>query len=257
MIDAWIQLIAMPLEREMSKILLNTRAVFALAALPCFAALSSCATDRTIGSAPEIELTKLEALPEPRNEIFYTIGPQEVLEIEVVGAENLSGEFLTNENGEIGFPLLGIIDLSEKSPSDAADLIADGLRGRYIIEPQVRVIPSEFPSPSISVGGQVRKPGSYSAIGRPTLLRVVNQAEGLAEYAKLDDVLVMRTVAGQKYIGVYNLGAIQRGNYDDPLLYPNDIVMVGDSPGARRLDNILQFAPILSSAVILLDRVGR
>jgi polysaccharide export outer membrane protein len=53
------------------------------------------------------------------------------------------------------------------------------------------------------------------------------------------------------------LAAIERGNYPDPRLYPNDIVMVGDSPGDRRLDNILQFAPLVTSAVILLDRVGR
>lgn len=219
--------------------------------------LSGCATDRTVGLAPGIEVTELETLPEPTNDILYKIGPQETLEIEVVAAEPLQGTFLTNQDGDIGFPLLGIVPLGGKSPSEAAELIANGLRGRYIIDPQVRVIPTEFPPPSISVGGQVRKPGSYPAVGRPTLLRMVNEAEGLGEYAKLDDVLVMRKVDGQNYIGVYNIGAIQRGNYEDPILYPNDIVMVGDSPGSRRLDNILQFAPVLTSAVILLDRLGR
>ncbi len=228
-----------------------------IAALLATIFVGGCATDRTIGMAPGIEVTELEVLPEPTNDILYTIGPQEVLEIEVVGADPLSGTYLTNEEGSIGFPLLGILPLGGLSPDAAAKLIADGLRGRYILEPQVRVIPSEFPPPSISVGGQVKVPGSYPATGRPTLLRVINQAQGLDEYAKLDDVLVMRKVNGQDYIGLYNIGAIQRGNYADPLLYPNDIVMVGDSPGARRLDNILQFAPILSSAVILIDRVGR
>ncbi len=219
-------------------------------------ALSACATDRTFGAAPGIEVTELEALPEPRNEIFYTIGSQVTLEIEVVGADSLSGTFLTDEEGRVGFPLIGIVELGGKSPSEASTLLEQGLRGRFLLDPQVRVIPTEFPPPSISVGGQVVRPGSYPAVGRPTLLRLVNQAQGLTEFAKLDDVLVLRTVAGQRYIGLYNLGAIQRGNYADPLLFPNDIVMVGDSPGARRLANILQFAPVLSSAIILLDRVG-
>ena len=219
-------------------------------------ALGGCATDRTFGTAPGIEVTQLERLPEPRNEIFYTIGPQETLNIQVIDAPTLSGTFLTNEQGNVGFPLLGVVELGGKSPSEASDLIANGLRGRYLLDPQVRVIPTEFPPPSISVGGQVEMPGSYPALGRPTLLRVINQAQGLAEFAKLDDVLVMRTVDGQRYIGLYNIGAIQRGNYEDPVLYPNDIVMVGDSPGARRLVGILQFAPLLSSAIILADRVG-
>ncbi len=218
--------------------------------------LGGCATDRSFGTAAGIDVTDLETLPEPRNEIFYTIGPQETLEIVVVGAGTLSGTFLTDEEGNVGFPLLGVVPLGGKSPSEASRLIADGLRGRYLLDPQVRVIPTAVPPPSISVGGQVEMPGSYPAVGRPTLLRVINQAQGTADFAKLDDVLVMRTVDGQRYIGVFNLGAIQRGNYSDPTLFPNDIVMVGDSPGARRLANILQFAPILTSAVILLDRVG-
>lgn len=215
--------------------------------------LASCATDRQIGLAPEIEVTALDELPAPRGEISYVVGPQEKLEIEVVGAESLSGTFLTDIDGRLAFPLIGLIDLEGRTPNEASALIADRLRGRYLLDPQVRVIPEDFPVPSISVGGQVKKPGSYSAVGRPTLLRIVNQAEGLTEYARLDDVLVLRTVDKQRYIGVYNIRAIQRGNYADPRLFPNDVVMVGDSPERRRLDALLQLLPpILTTAVVVI-----
>lgn len=215
--------------------------------------LASCATDRQIGLAPEVEVTALEELPSPRGEISYLVGPQEKLEIEVVGAETLSGTYLTDIDGQLAFPLVGVVNLEGRTPSEAAALIADRLRGRYLIDPQVRVIPEEFPIPSISVGGQVKKPGSYPAVGRPTLLRVVNQAEGLTEYAKEDDVLIMRTVDKQRYIGVYNIRAIRRGNYADPQLFPNDIVMVGDSPERRRIDTLLQLLPpVLTTAAILI-----
>lgn len=219
--------------------------------------LSACAVDRTYGVDPAIEITNLEALPEPRGEIYYSIGPQEALDIYIVGADDLSGKFLTNEDGHIIFPYVGLVETGGKSPNEASALIATQLEGRVVLDPQVRVIPEEFPEPSISVGGQVKLPGSYPAIGRPTLLRVVNQAQGLNEYAKKDDVLIMRYVDGQRYIGLYNLQGIERGNYPDPRLYPNDIVMVGDSPNRRRIDNILQFAPILTSSVILIDRLGQ
>lgn len=219
--------------------------------------LSACAVDRTYGVDPAIEITNLEALPEPRGEIYYSIGPQEALDIYIVGADDLSGKFLTNEDGHIIFPYVGLVETGGKSPNEASALIATQLEGRVVLDPQVRVIPEEFPEPSISVGGQVKLPGSYPAIGRPTLLRVVNQAQGLNEYAKKDDVLIMRYVDGKRYIGLYNLQGIERGNYPDPRLYPNDIVMVGDSPNRRRIDNILQFAPILTSSVILIDRLGQ
>ena len=228
-----------------------------LLAIAASLALASCATDRSFGVAPEVQVTNLEELPPPSGGVFYTIGPQEKLEIQVVGAEDLSGTFLTDAAGIVSYPLVGDLAFGGVTPSVAGKMIEESLRGRYLLNPQVRVIPEEFPPPSISVGGQVEKPGAYAAIGNQTLLRVVNQAGGLAEYAKLDDVLIMRVVDGQNYIGAYNIEAIQRGNYPDPQLYPNDIVMVGDSPARRRLDNLLQFVPLVSSSAIIIDRLGR
>jgi len=216
---------------------------------------SSCATDRSVGLDPGIELSALEEMPAPRGANFYLIGPQETLQIEVVGAPTLSGTFITDIDGRLAFPLIGMVDTAGKPPTEAGRIIADGLRGAYLRDPQVRVIPKDFPVPSISVGGQVRKPGNYPAAGQPTLLRLVNQAEGLTQYARLDDVLIMRTVANQRYIGVYNLGAIQRGNYPDPQLFPNDIVTVGDSPERRRLEVLLQILPpIVTTAAILISQ---
>lgn len=215
--------------------------------------LASCATDRSIGLATDVAVAALEELPAPRGDISYFVGPQEKLEIEVVGAETLSGTYLTDIDAKLAFPLIGVVELEGLTPSEASTLIADRLRGRYILDPQVRVIPEEVPVPSISIGGQVKRPGSYPAVGRKTLLRVVNQAEGLTEYAKQDDVLILRTVDNQRYIGVYNIRAIQRGNYADPQLFPNDIVMVGDSVERRRLDAILQILPpLITSAAILI-----
>lgn len=217
--------------------------------------LAACVTDRTIGLAPEIEVTSLEELPAPRGEISYTIGSQSELEITVVGAESLSGTYLTDVDGRLMFPLIGDLELEGRTPTEASRLIADRLRGKYLLDPQVRVIPEEFPVPSISVGGQVKRPGNYPAVGRQTLLRVVNSAEGLTEFAKEDDVLVLRTVEGQRYIGVYNLTAIERGNYADPQLYPNDVVMVGDSPQRRRIDRLFQLLPpLLTTAAIFISR---
>lgn len=217
--------------------------------------VAGCAVNRSVGLAPEVTLTTLEDLPPPRGDISYVIGPQEKLEIEVVGAKTLSGTFLTDVDGQLAFPLIGTVVLDGKSPAEASNLIAERLRGRYLRDPQVRVIPEDFPVPSVSVGGEVRKPGSYPAIGKQTLLRVVNQAEGLTQYAKADDVLVLRTVANERYIGVYNLRAIERGNYPDPQIFPNDVVIVGNSPERRRLEELLQiFPPLITSAAILIAR---
>lgn len=220
----------------------------------CAAALASCAGTPPIGQAANIEVTDLEELPKPKSSTEFTVGPQDSLEIIVTDSELLSGSFLTDGAGYISYPLVGDLYVAEKTPRQIAKMIEDRLRGEYVVNPQVRVRPANAVQPSISIGGQVTKPGTYSAATSQSLLRAINNAGGLAENAKKDDVLVMRIVDGQHYIGVYNIQAIQRGNYPDPVIFANDIVTVGDSPGRRQLETILGFIPLLSTSTILIDR---
>ncbi|MEL6934050.1 MAG: polysaccharide biosynthesis/export family protein [Pseudomonadota bacterium] len=219
--------------------------------------MSACATDRTFGTASDIEVTDLTTLPEPEGQLSYVIGPREKIEITVLGGEEISGVFLTDEAGDLAFPFLGKVATGGRSANEAADLIASGLRGRFLRDPQVRVVPEELVSPSVSVGGQVTKPGSYPVFDNASLLKAVNLAEGLADTADTEDVLIIREVGGQRYIGLYNLKAIQRGNYEDPELFAGDIIMVGESAARRRLATILSFVPLASTAAIIIDRLGR
>ncbi|WP_128891517.1 polysaccharide biosynthesis/export family protein [Erythrobacter sp. HKB08] len=224
-------------------------AAFALATV-----LTGCAKDRSFGMSPDIEVAQLTELPAPAGVTAYTVGSQERIEVTVLDAERLSGTYLTDAEGYIAFPLVGDLYVGGKTPNQVAQMIADRLRGEYIVNPQVRVRPAELPVPSVSIGGEVEQPGTYPAATSQSLIRAINNAGGLAEYAKSDDVLIMRVVEGQRYIGVYNIEGIQRGNYADPLIYPGDIVTVGDSPSRRTLDTILQFIPLLSTSAILIDR---
>jgi polysaccharide export outer membrane protein len=85
-----------------------------------------------------------------------------------------------------------------------------------------------------------------------TLLRAVASARGLTEFADEDDVVILRTVGGQRIAGLYNISAIRRGLYEDPALYANDLVVVGDSPQRRLFRDFVSLAPLLASPVIAL-----
>jgi len=39
--------------------------------------------------------------------------------------------------------------------------------------------------------------------------------------------------------GLYDVGAIQRGAYEDPPIYANDVIVVGDSPQRRMFRDII------------------
>lgn len=223
------------------------------------AALAGCAGGRPpIGGSRNISAVPATELPAPdRSDLLsdnrpYLIGPFDKLLISVFGVEDLSGqEVQIDSGGQMSFPLIGVVEAAGHTPAEVAATIAARLRGKYIRDPQVTVNLRETVSQVITVDGQVREPGLYPVVGRMTLMRAVATAKGLGEYAKLDDVVVFRTVRGQKYAALYNLKAIRRGAYDDPEVFANDVVVVGDSPGRRLFRDLVSVAPLLTAPLII------
>lgn len=208
-----------------------------------------------------LQVVSADSLPAPTgvdlvaNTRPYLIGPLDKLSIEVFGIDDLKRNVQIDASGRVDFPLVGAIDASGMTPQQLADEIESRLRGRYVKDPQVTVNLEDAVSQIVTVDGEVVKPGLYPVQGRMTLMRTVAVAGGLDEYANLQDVVVFREVDGQRMAGIYNLEAIRRGNYADPEIYGNDIVIVGDSPSRRRLDQVLDAVPsLLTPLVVLLRR---
>lgn len=147
-------------------------------------------------------------------------------------------------------PLIGTIDARGKTAGELAGDIAAALRGRYVRDPDVTINIKSSVSQVVTVDGQVTEPGLYPVTNQMTLMRVIASAKGLTEFAREDDVVILRTVDGHRMAGLYNLGAIQRGAYADPAIYANDVVIVGDSPQRRMFKNIVSLAPLLAAPLI-------
>ena len=160
-------------------------------------------------------------------------------------------------SGTFQFPLIGVVQAEGRTPLEISQDIADRLRGDYVVNPEVTVDVIEQPSRLITVGGEVNRPGMHQALRSMTLLEAVALGGGTSDTAKLSEVLIFRTINGQRYIGLYDLGAIQRGNYSDPQVYADDIIQVGDSPTLRRIQAVTALAPLVTTPIILLDRVLR
>jgi polysaccharide export outer membrane protein len=160
-------------------------------------------------------------------------------------------------DGTLDFPLIGTVEANGLSANELAARIEDGLRGPYLKNPDVTVSVLESPAQLVTVGGEVDKPGQYPVIGTMTLMDAIAAGGGTSSTARLEEVAVFRTVNGQRYIGLYDMKAIARGNYADPPIYPNDVIMVGESQTRRFLGALAGVAPLLTSAVILIDRLGR
>jgi polysaccharide export outer membrane protein len=224
--------------------------------------LSACAAGPA-GEDPSIEVAQLEALPLPGATDYALpagtslVRPLDRLKIDVFGVEDLSRELRVDVDGTLDFPLIGTVEANGLSANELAARIEDGLRGPYLKNPDVTVSVLESPAQLVTVGGEVDKPGQYPVVGSMTLMDAIAAGGGTNSTARLKEVAVFRTVNGQRYIGLYDMKAIARGNYTDPAIYPNDVIMVGESQTRRFLGALAGVAPLLTSAVILIDRLGR
>ena len=111
----------------------------------------------------------------------YRISPRDVLEIRIEDAPELSLTYPVGSDGTIMVGYLGRIKAQDKTPEELSRLVADGLRGRYLKNPQVLVTVKQFYSQSYFIQGAVRSPGVYQVQGKLSLLRLITIAGGPAD----------------------------------------------------------------------------
>jgi len=227
-----------------------------LVAIAVACPLAACANGPALTPGPHLTVATATELPPPTTNDMaaqsrpYRIGAFDRLSVTVFGVPELSQTVQADASGRISLPLVGQLDAAGHTPDELARSVETALRGRYIRDPQVTVNLEETVSQVITIDGQVREPGLYPVVGRMTLMRAVATAKGTTEFARLDDVVVFRTVGDRQMAALYNLGAIRRGAYPDPELFASDVVVVGDSPGRRLFRDILQAAPLITAPII-------
>jgi len=221
--------------------------------------LAGCAKGLASGGVGGPTVTRVESseLPGPEGQVgsdqgyVYRIGPYDKLVIDVLGIEDLTNRRVTADgSGNIAVPVAGVVNIDNLTLGEATARVTQQLRAGHIRNPRVSVNLEESVSRFVTIDGEVRQAGNYPVVAGMTLMRGVAAARGATEFAKLREVVVHRKVNGRQMIALYDLGAIRRGAYADPLLYPNDIVVVGDSPGRRLLQQFVQVAPLFVSPLV-------
>jgi polysaccharide export outer membrane protein len=220
-------------------------------------ALSACGGREPLVSTQRLTVIQDSAmLPAPdRNDLTAAdrpslIGPLDTILVDVFNVPDLSREMQVDASGRISMPLAGTIEARGKTAEELARAIEAALRGRYVRNPEVTVNIKSSVSQVVTIDGQVVEPGLYPVTNQMTLMRAIASAKGLAEFARQDDVVILRTVSNQRMAGLYNISAIRRGVYDDPPVYANDVIVVGDSPQRRLFRDFVSLSPLLAGPLI-------
>jgi len=221
------------------------------------ASLTACAGRPPLTASPGLTVvSSMEALPAPTRTDLTAgdrpslIGPLDTIGIDVFNVPELSREMQVDASGRISMPLIGTVDARGKTAQELAEGIEGALRGRYVRNPDVTVNIKNSVSQVVTIDGQVVEPGLYPVTNQMTLMRAIASAKGLSEFAKQDDVVILRTVDNQRMAALYNIEAIRRGAYPDPQIYANDVIQVGDSPQRRLFRDVISLSPLLAAPLI-------
>jgi polysaccharide export outer membrane protein len=221
------------------------------------ALLASCGGAGHLTPGPHLTVVPQTELPPPAGvdprsgERVYRVGPFDKLSINVFGVPDLSQTIQVDAAGRIAYPLVGAIDVRGKTPDEISQEITRRL-ATYVRNPQVTVNLEETVSQVVTVDGAVTEPGLYPVVGRMTLMRAIATAKGVTEFARLQDVVIFRTVGEQQMAALYNLSAVRRGTYPDPEIFAGDVIVVGDSAARRLFRDVLQASPLFVTPIVAL-----
>ncbi len=209
----------------------------------CFVALMAC---NTASHSMTHSLPVLDPVAFSQVQSEYKVAPGDLLLIKVFQVDDLERQVRVDNSGHITLPLLGSIDVSGKSVAELERVIADHYRKGYLQDPQVSVFLQEANARRVTVTGAVTEPGTYPLIGNNlTLQQAVAQAKGVSTLASLQNVVVFRTVKGQKMLARFDLKRIERGKDPDPEICPGDLVVVYRSDMRFFLRTLVEMTPFL------------
>jgi polysaccharide export outer membrane protein len=171
----------------------------------------------------------------------YRIGPDDLLEVQVFGVDQLTRTVRVNGRGLISLPLIGNVEVGGLTAQQAEALVVKKLGESYLQDPQVSLFIKEYTSQRVVIEGAVNKPGVYPLRGPTTLLQSLAIAGGQGNLSDMAEVMLFRTdAAGAKQTFVYDVDKIRSGALADPAVLNEDMIVVKRSPGRILLrDSIL------------------
>jgi polysaccharide export outer membrane protein len=125
----------------------------------------------------------------------YVLGIGDVVSVTFWREKELSGDVTVGPDGNITLPLINEVPAAGRTAEDVRATIT-AAADKFVTDPTVSVVVKESRSRRVYVTGEVAKPGPYSLAGPTTVLQMLAIAGGVNEYAKENNIVVVRTDEG-------------------------------------------------------------
>ena len=170
-----------------------------------------------------------DASPSQGSTTTRKIQANDIIAIRVVGEVDLSMERRVGEDGMITYPYLEALKVSDKMPTEVEKMIRDGLKGDYLVNPQVTVDFKEYVKQFVNVSGMVNNPGRIElpVDRRLDLMDVLSLAKDLSPKANKNEIVLTRQGQPSK---TYKYSDLQSNTDPEKRIYvePGDQIKVGE-----------------------------
>jgi protein involved in polysaccharide export with SLBB domain len=155
----------------------------------------------------------------------------DVILVRVYQEEDLETKATIDRDGLITLPLLGTVEVRNRTPEQAAALIRELYAKDYVVNPRVSLSVLEHAKLHFTVMGQVQRPGAYEFPSEDplNLLQAIAMAGGFTRMGAPTKVSLQRIVNGQ--LVIYPLNADQMSKDKKAkqfVLMPDDIITVAE-----------------------------
>jgi polysaccharide biosynthesis/export protein len=193
------------------------------AAIAAFAATASAQAPRP-ARGPQPPAAKSAADAEKDALAGYVIGPDDVIEVSVLGQPEFTTRARVRTNGTIALPFIGEVPVGGQTAITLGQAVSGKLKaGGYYANPIVNVDIVGFASRYVIILGDIAQPGLQPVDRAYRLSEVIARAGGLRE-SGADYVLVRRANGQEIKVAFETLAS--GGLEQDPLVEPGDKIYV-------------------------------
>ena len=154
----------------------------------------------------------------------YRLNPGDLLTISVWNEAALQQDVMVLPDGTISFPLVGILDVADKTPSEVQSLLRERL-SRLIPDPEINLSVKSVDGNSIFIIGKVVKPGKFPMNSTLDVVQALSLAGGFTTYAQSDSIRIIRRVGEKSEVIEFDYSDIESGK----ALESNILLRSGDT----------------------------
>jgi polysaccharide export outer membrane protein len=183
----------------------------------------------------------------------YRLMAGDVIELELPGQEDITGEYTLDPSGAIHIPVVGFVNLDKLTFSEAEDALAGELTRYYASNALNLKIKSYQNNEFVVIMGAVEEPGLYSIRNDLSLLKAIGMAKGFRSSADMRNIQIVRNNGAGKSIRIDVKKLVKNADFSkDLILRKDDVVFIPERPLNGLLNGLAQYLPFVQVTLLTL-----